>query len=67
MATTTQSQQLWKIACGPSCGFLIRSHDKEEVVTGALAHDRSAHGGKASAAKMREAVEPAEIPAQYRK
>ena len=67
MATTTQTQQLWKIACGPSCGFLIRSHDKNEVVNGALAHDKASHGGKATPTQMRNAVQPAEIPAQFRK
>ena len=57
---------LYKIACGPSCGFLIRSHSKDEVVKGALSHDKTAHGGKATEAEMRKAVEPAQIPAQFR-
>jgi predicted small metal-binding protein len=67
MAPTQQSQQLWKIACGPACGFLVRSHDKAEVLKAGLAHDKASHGGKASESDMRGMMEPAEIPAQYRK
>lgn len=59
------ANQLWKIACAPDCGFLIRSHDKDEVVRVGLAHDKASHGGKASEAAMRKAVEPAQIPAQF--
>jgi predicted small metal-binding protein len=59
------AKQLYKIACGPDCGFLIRSHDQDEVVRTALAHDKGAHKGKATEAEMRKAVEPAQIPAQY--
>jgi predicted small metal-binding protein len=59
------AKNLYKIACGPDCGFLIRSHDKDEVVKGALAHDKSSHGGKVGEADMRKAVEPAQIPAQF--
>lgn len=62
MALTQQNQQLWKIACGPNCGFLIRAHDKEEVLRAGINHDRLQHGGKASEAEMRRAIEPADVP-----
>lgn len=39
-----QSQeQLKEISCAPECGFLVRSHDKEEVVALAKQHVEQKH------------------------
>lgn len=41
-----QSQEkLKEISCAPECGFLVRSHDKEEVVSLAKQHVDQKHPG----------------------
>ena len=41
-----QSQeQLKEISCAPECGFLVRSHDKEEVMSLAQQHVEQKHPG----------------------
>ena len=41
-----QSQEkLKEISCDPACGFLVRSHDKEEVVSLAKQHVEQKHPG----------------------
>lgn len=38
-------EKLKEISCAPECGFLVRSHDKEEVVTLAKQHVEQKHPG----------------------
>ena len=36
-------QNLKQIACDPSCGFMIRSHEEKEVLDGAMKHVKHSH------------------------
>lgn len=38
-------EKLKEISCAPECGFLVRSHDKEEVVALAKQHVDQKHPG----------------------
>lgn len=38
-------ETLNEIACSPECGFVVRSHDKDEVVTLAKQHVDKKHPG----------------------
>lgn len=37
---------LRKIECGPTCGFMVRSHDEKELVTIAWEHAKKFHQDK---------------------
>lgn len=48
-------EQLTEISCAPECGFLVRSHDKEEVVSLAKQHVDQKHPGmKVTREKLNE-------------
>lgn len=48
-------ETLKEISCAPECGFLVRSHDKEEVVSLAKQHVEQKHPGmKMSREKLSE-------------
>ena len=64
MPNTNTPNSLWKIACGPDCGFLIRSHTKDEVTATAVAHAKNTHGKTLTAADARGMLEPASLPKQ---
>lgn len=51
--------KLKKIECEPSCGFLIRSHDDDEIVNAALKHVRDQHNPAATLAEARGWLAPA--------
>ncbi len=38
-------EKLNEISCAPECGFLVRSHDKNEVVSLAQQHVEQKHPG----------------------
>lgn len=38
-------EKLSEISCDPSCGFTVRSHDKEEVINLAKQHVEKKHPG----------------------
>ena len=35
--------KLWKLECDPDCGFLVRSHDKGEIIKIGKDHATNAH------------------------
>lgn len=37
------SEELKSIECDPKCGFLVRSHNEEELVEMAMAHGKKMH------------------------
>ncbi len=39
-------EALTEISCPPDCGFTVRSHDKEEVISLAKQHVEKKHPGK---------------------
>jgi len=41
--TQKQTRQLYAIACPPDCGFLIRSHDRVELLPIAKQHAKTCH------------------------
>lgn len=48
-------EKLNEISCAPECGFLVRSHDKEEVVSLAKQHVEQKHPGmKVTREKLKE-------------
>lgn len=48
-------EKLKEISCAPECGFLVRSHDKDEVVSLAKQHVEQKHPGmKVTREKLNE-------------
>jgi predicted small metal-binding protein len=44
---TLQRPETWQVACadaGVPCGFLIRTHDRRELVEATVRHARGTHG-----------------------
>jgi predicted small metal-binding protein len=39
----TMTGALKKVECDPKCGFLVRSHDKKEIVEIAMRHAKKYH------------------------
>ena len=37
------NQTLKQISCDPICGFMVRSHDSDELIDIAMAHAKSSH------------------------
>ncbi|MFN3480281.1 MAG: DUF1059 domain-containing protein [Thermodesulfovibrionales bacterium] len=37
------AEKLYSIECDPKCGFIIKSHDKEEVIEIAKRHGKEKH------------------------
>ena len=48
--------KLKQIDCSPECGFLIRSHDEDEVTKMAKEHVKNVHGMKVSEMEMEEKI-----------
>jgi predicted small metal-binding protein len=44
------------VECPPECGFLVRSHDEDELVTIGVAHCRGAHGTNVSPQDIRGGI-----------
>ena len=40
------SEKLEQIACDPGCGFLVRSHDRKELISLTKTHVTKQHGQK---------------------
>jgi len=52
--------ELKKIECGPTCGFMVRSHDEEELVQIALEHGKKFHKDMTITEKdVRDMIKPA--------
>ena len=43
-----KDESLRQISCDPECGFLIRSHDLDEIKSAALKHVKTVHHMKAT-------------------
>ncbi|MBI4393276.1 MAG: DUF1059 domain-containing protein [Euryarchaeota archaeon] len=56
MPELKQSHGLRQSACGPECGFLIRSPDETEVVRVVRAHVKDAHAMELTETQARAAV-----------
>jgi predicted small metal-binding protein len=50
---------LVKIECNAECGFMVRSHDREEVKRIAMEHIKTAHKENPTNEDMEKMVEPA--------
>jgi predicted small metal-binding protein len=50
---------LKKIECEPECGFMVRSHDENEIVNLALSHVSNIHNMRSTPVEMRGKIEPA--------
>jgi len=54
------AEKLKKIECGPTCGFMVRSHDEKELVQIALEHGKKFHKDMTITEKdVKAMVEPA--------
>lgn len=36
-------EQMWQVTCSPTCGFQVRSHSKDELVTVVQNHGKRIH------------------------
>jgi predicted small metal-binding protein len=53
-------KKLKSITCDPMCGFLVRSHDEEELIEMALAHGNKKHPEmKMTKDQIRSMIKPA--------
>lgn len=50
------AKQMYQITCTPDCGFMLRSHDKEEVKKLAKEHVKMAHKMDASDAELEKNI-----------
>jgi predicted small metal-binding protein len=50
---------LKKIDCAPECGFMVRSHDENEIVNLALTHLSNIHNQRMTPVEIRGKIEPA--------
>ncbi len=47
------------IECDPACGFMVRSHDEQEVLDVARTHAKKAHDKEASEGELRQMMKTA--------
>jgi predicted small metal-binding protein len=52
-------QQLFEIDCDPECGFVVRSHDRDEVKKFAKEHVKMVHSKDTSDKELEEMVQMA--------
>ena len=52
------TRELWKVECEPACGFLIRSHDRDELVTAATHHTKQIHNKDLPQAEIENLIKP---------
>jgi len=52
-------ENLKKIECEPMCGFMVRSHDENELVNLALSHVSNIHNLRQTPAEIRSMIKPA--------
>lgn len=45
-------QKVYEVDCEPSCGFMVRSHNKQEVESMSIEHVKNAHHHKISKAEV---------------
>ena len=54
-------KKLKSITCDPMCGFMVRSHDEEELLEMAIAHGNKKHPEwKMTEDQVRSMIKPAE-------
>lgn len=41
--TTMMTMQGWIVECGPKCGFMVRNHEKKELVSMVQQHMKQTH------------------------
>lgn len=58
MTELKQSHGLRQAACGPECGFLVRSPDEAEVVRVVRAHLKDGHAMELTETQARASVTP---------
>ncbi len=58
-SSTTPTRDLWKVECDPDCGFLIRSHDRNELVNAATFHTKQIHSMDLPPAEIENLIKPA--------
>lgn len=53
-------KELKSISCNPLCGFMVRSHDEEELIEMAIAHGKKKHPEmKMTEEQVRSMIKPA--------
>jgi len=52
-------RSLFKVECVPDCGFLVRSHDREELVNAATHHTKRIHNQDVLQAEIENMIQPA--------
>jgi predicted small metal-binding protein len=53
------ANNLKQLVCDPDCGFLVRSHDENEIVTVGMSHLTNIHKMSTTAADIKGKIEPA--------
>jgi len=52
-------ENLKRLDCSPECGFMVRSHDENEIVNIALSHLANIHNQRMTPVEIRGRIEPA--------
>jgi len=52
-------RSLFKVECVPDCGFMVRSHDREELVNAATHHTKRIHNQDVPQAEIENMIQPA--------
>lgn len=52
-------RSLWKVECVPECGFMVRSHNREEIHNAVTHHTKTIHNQDVPPAEIENMIRPA--------
>lgn len=50
------TSNLKQLVCDPNCGFMVQSHDENEVVNVGMSHTKNMHNLNLSTSEVREMI-----------
>lgn len=56
--TKTAPRPGWTVECGPLCGFVVRDHEKQEIVQITMLHMKQTHKTTLTEAEALASVKP---------